>query len=92
MIITALGVTMKLVLFYLPSVWRLAAYDVPTNSEIPEVIRDDNGNLCRTRIDGEFAYIQRPDGSEKCIPLSDVKSNIENNGNRIRYEGEDFYF
>jgi hypothetical protein len=91
MIVTALGVSLKLALFYLPFVWKLAAYDVPTSSTIPEVVRDDNGNICRTRIDGGFAYIQRPDGSEKCIPLSDVKSNIENNGNRIRYEGEDFY-
>jgi hypothetical protein len=91
MIITAMGVSLKMALFYLPFIWQLAAYDTPTNFEMPELVRDENGNMCRTRIDGSFVYIQRPDGSEKCIPLDDIKSNIEDNDNLIRYKGEDFY-
>jgi hypothetical protein len=88
MIITALGVTMKLVLFYLPFVWKLAAYDVPTSGGIPDLIQGDDGTLYNTRTVGNLVYIQQPDGKEVAVPLNQVTIN----GNQISYKDQKFHY
>lgn len=64
MIISGLGVTIKIAVFFLPFVWKLDIPETSASYSIPEVVQDSDGNSCRTRIDGDFVYIMRPDGTE----------------------------
>lgn len=67
MIMSGLGVALKICLFFLPAVWAVAAPDTVYASGIPETIQDASGHTCRTRVDGDFIYITRPDGSETSV-------------------------
>lgn len=64
MIVSGMGITLKIALFFLPFVWKLSSPDPVVTSGIPETVQDSDGNTCRTRVDGDFIYISRPDGSE----------------------------
>lgn len=82
MIMSGVGVAIKIVLFFLPGIWSLASVDTGNAADsaggIPETIRDENGNICRTRVDGNYIYIQRPDGSESCVLREDFENSSGN--------------
>lgn len=80
MIISGIGVTMKICVFFLPFVWKMAGMNVSTasSSGIPDMIQDSRGNSCRTRVDGNFLYVSRPDGSEDCIDLEELENRDPN--------------
>ena len=62
MLISGMGVTLKLCVFFLPFVWKLSGAPVSVVS-IPELVTDANGNCCRAMVNGDFIDITRPDGS-----------------------------
>ena len=76
MILSGLGVAIKVCVFFLPFVWRMAVPDVGTGaSGIPEIIQDSNGYTCRTQMNGDFIDIRRPDASIVSIRRDYVDTN-----------------
>ena len=64
MILSGLGVTIKVCVFFLPFIWRMALPDAGVGaSGIPETVQDANGHVRRTQRNGDFIDIYRPDGS-----------------------------
>ena len=76
MILSGLGVAIKVCVFFLFFLWRMAVPDVGTGaSGIPETIQDSNGYTCRTQMNGDFIDIRRPDASIVSIRRDYVDTN-----------------
>lgn len=87
MLLTGLGISMKIAVFFLPAVWKLSYDDAfeADASAVPVSVRDEAGNICRCELRGDFIYISRPNGAEVSTKWEYVKGEpyFDINGERF---------